>query len=107
MDQSATEQEPAVARTASENNPTPPASSDAFFILALVVIAVFYVGLILAMLLADIAYLRPPQSSGFANTLTSIARSTFAPLATPPIRYSLKLSLISCTITAILSIWVA
>ena len=86
---------------------SPRSSSDVPFILALVVIALLYVGLILAMLLADVAYLRPADGSGFGHETSTIVHRTFAPLATPAIRYSLKLSLISCTITAILSIWVA
>ena len=51
-----------------------------------------YVVLILAMLVADLAYTSP--------------RHFLAALGKPEIRYAVALSLISCSITAILSLWV-
>ena len=51
-----------------------------------------YIVLIVAMLVGDLAYTSPHH--------------VFAALAKPDIRYSIMLSLISCSITAILSLWV-
>lgn len=81
--------------------------SDVLFILALLVIGALYIGLVVAMLWANVAFLKPAPGHGFIHALQTIASRTIAPLRTPEIRYSLKLSLISCTITAILSLWVA
>ncbi|MBI2441436.1 MAG: ABC transporter permease [Lentisphaerae bacterium] len=67
--------------------------SDAPFVLALAVIAGLYVGLIIAMVVADAVFTTP--------------RSLWRALASPEINYAIKLSLISCSITAILSLWVA
>jgi hypothetical protein len=53
------EQKTLSAAAPSQSALVPRASSDAAFIFALIVIAALYVGLILAMLLADVAYLRP------------------------------------------------
>lgn len=59
----------------------------------------FYAGMILAMLLADIVYM--VQGTGDATHPILLA------LSKPEIRYSILLSLISCTLTAIFSLWVA
>ena len=67
--------------------------SDRLFIVGLSVIGAVYLLLILAMIAADAAYTTPAV----------IAKA----LGSPAIRYAIKLSLISCTITAILSVWVA
>lgn len=67
--------------------------SDRPFLFGLGVIGALYVGLILAMVAADAAYTSP------ANLWQA--------LASPEIRYAIKLSLMSCSITAILSLWVA
>jgi molybdate transport system permease protein len=71
----------------------PREKSDLPFHLALAVISGFYVLMILAMLVADAAYTTP------GNFLSA--------LKTPEIRYSIRLSLISCTLTTLLSLWVA
>lgn len=63
------------------------------FLLCLAILGGTYVVLIVALLAADAAYTTPDH----------IARS----LASPQIRYAVKLSLVSCSITAILSLWVA
>lgn len=63
------------------------------FLAVLGVIGGFYVLLIVAMLLADVLYTTPGH--------------LFEALRSPEIRYAIGLSLISCTITAILSVWVA
>ena len=67
--------------------------SDAGFWLGSAVIGLLYVGLIVAMVAADAAFTTP--------------RNLWRALASPEIRYAIKLSLISCSITAILSLWVA
>jgi molybdate transport system permease protein len=70
-----------------------PTRSDAPFFAALSVIGGAYVLLIVAMLLADASFTSPGH----------LGRA----LASREIRYAVKLSLISCSITAILSLWVA
>ncbi len=76
-----------------------------------------YVLLIVLMLLADVAYMM--QGSGgpavvdkqWADAHPALAWLVANPinqaLAKPEIQYSIKLSLLSCTITAVLSVWVA
>jgi molybdate transport system permease protein len=66
---------------------------DSAFLLGLGVIGGLYVLLIVAMLLADLDF---------------TTRSSFwSVLRDPQIRHSIRLSLISCSITSILSVWVA
>jgi len=64
--------------------------SDAPFFVALGVIGATYIFLIVAMLVADVAYTTPGDMRGA--------------LASGPIRYAIKLSLLSCTVTAALSV---
>jgi len=64
--------------------------SDAPFFVALAVIGATYILLIVAMLVADVAYTTPRDMAGA--------------LGSEQIRYAIKLSLISCTITAVLSV---
>jgi len=63
------------------------------FFAGLIILSGTYVALIVAMLLADLSFTTPHH----------FLRS----LASPEIRYSIKLSLISCTLTTLLSLWVA
>src|SRR5207247_864454 len=63
------------------------------FLIGLGVLGGTYVVLILALLVADASFTTPGH--------------LWQALASPPIRYALKLSLLSCSITAILSVWVA
>jgi molybdate transport system permease protein len=63
------------------------------FFVAMGVIGATYILLIVAMLGADLAYTSP--------------KDLREALGDPQIRYAIRLSLISCTITAILSVWVA
>jgi molybdate transport system permease protein len=63
------------------------------FLLLLTAIGGSYVVLIVAMLVADLAYTTPDH--------------LLEALDSAPIRYAIFLSLISCSITAILSVWVA
>ena len=73
--------------------PARQAGSDLPFLLGLAVLGLLYVGLIVAMVVADAAFTTP--------------RNLWRALASPEIRYAIKLSLISCSITGILSLWVA
>lgn len=67
--------------------------SDTPFFLALGLISALYVALILAMLIADASFTTP--------------RHLLAALDSPYIRYSIQLSLLSCTMTTLLSLWVS
>jgi molybdate transport system permease protein len=69
------------------------ARSDWPFVAALAILSGTYLALILGMLVADMSFTTPHH----------LLRA----LASPEIRYSIKLSLISCTLTTILSLWVA
>ena len=64
---------------------------DRLFLLCLWGISAVYVILILALLLADATYTSPRHLLGALNS--------------PEIRYAIKLSLISCTLTTILFLW--
>lgn len=90
------------------------------FFLTFAVIGGTYVLLVGALLAADVYYMvraSAPKSSSVDNASPQNASAPqvenesqnplWKALATPEIRYSIKLSLISCTITAILSLWVA
>jgi len=63
------------------------------FFIGLAVLSGVYVLLILAMLVADLAFTTPQH----------LLRA----LASPEIQYSIKLSLVSCTLTTLLSLWIA
>jgi len=63
------------------------------FLMGMAIIGGSYVSLILALLVADAAYTTP------GAMLESLAK--------PEIRYAIKLTLITCSIAAILSVWVA
>ncbi|MFT4588031.1 MAG: molybdate transport system permease protein [Candidatus Binatia bacterium] len=85
---------------ASNPQPNPPSSGGAFrarsdtpFILGLCLLGGAYVLMIVLMIAADVAF--------------TDKESIMAALATPEIQYSIKLSLISCTISTLLSVWVA
>jgi molybdate transport system permease protein len=74
--------------------PTPPQGrSDAPFLVALGVLGGTYVLLIAGLLLADVSYTTPGH--------------LWDALRSPDIRASVRLSLISCTVTTLLSLWVA
>jgi len=75
--------------------------SDAGFYLVLIVISLTYLLLIVSMLAADFAFMA--RETGSAAGQGPIA----AALAEPKIRYSIWLSMTSCTLSAILSLWVA
>jgi molybdate transport system permease protein len=67
--------------------------SDGPFLLGLAVIGLLYLALILAMVLADAAFTSP--------------QNLWRALASPEIRYAIKLSLITCSLSGLLSLWVA
>lgn len=90
--------------------------SDKPFFIIFGVIGGTYVLLIVALLTADAAYMVSGDSPQVADAQWTEEHPVLAPLvnnpivaalAKPEIRYSVKLSLISCTVTAILSLWVA
>jgi len=79
---------------AAGSSPAPPVRRrDWPFFAGLATLSGVYILLILAMLLADISFTTPHH----------LVRA----LASPEIQYSIKLSLISCTLTTLLSLWVA
>jgi len=63
------------------------------FYAGLAVLSGVYVVLIIAMLVADLSFTTPHH--------------LLAALASPDLQYSIKLSLVSCTLTTLLSLWVA
>lgn len=71
----------------------PRRGSDRPFLIGFAVIGGLYVFLIVAMVAADLFYTSPGH--------------LLAALQSPQIRYAIKLSLISCTLTTIISLWVA
>jgi molybdate transport system permease protein len=82
-----------VATSAAPPAGTASARSDLPFLIGLGIIGSTYVVLIVAMLVADASYTTPGH--------------LLEALASREIRYAIKLSLLSCSITAILSLWVA
>jgi molybdate transport system permease protein len=75
------------------SEPRPRAWPDWPFVLALSILGGLYVVLIVAMLAADFAY--------------TTGDDLLAALRSPEIQYAIWLSLISCSMTAVLSLWVA
>jgi molybdate transport system permease protein len=109
----------------SERKPLPPGAelgqpptpqgitlSDRVFYLALLVIGASYVLLILSMLVADAAYMGTQSwrvATASSQPLWSLltANPVVAALADRKIQYSIWLSLIACTLSAVLSVFVA
>lgn len=89
--------------------------SDVPFYTVIVLLSGLYVLLIVAILAADVAYILPSAAETSREIdAPSDGRPSFwvsnpisRALADPDIQYSVKLTLVSCTITAILSLWVA
>lgn len=82
--------------TTPSHTPAPPAARSAPdwpFYTGLAVLGGVYVVLIVAMLAADLSFTTPGHLA--------------AALRSPEIRFSIRLSLISCTLTTLLSLWVA
>lgn len=75
------------------SGPLPGRRRDWPFYTGLAILSGVYILLILAMLAADVSFTTPHH----------LLRA----LASPEIRYSIKLSLVSCTLTTLLSLWVA
>jgi molybdate transport system permease protein len=90
---------------------------DAWFFAALGVLGGFYVLMIVALLAADVVYMATSTPAEAARSTQDVqgrpllarllGHSISAALAKPEIRYAIVLSLVSCTLTAILSLWVA
>ena len=78
--------------------------SDWPFFIGLIILGSVYIILIAAMLIADISYMAAPGNGGESKNFIELIRNTFG---SPEIRFAIKLSLISCTISTILSLWVA
>jgi molybdate transport system permease protein len=96
--------------TPSDAPPPPPGRrswTDRPFLIGLGVIGGLYVGLIVAMLVADAAYLTTDVDASGNTGLRAAADRLVKPLAKPEIRYAVRLSLAACGITAILSVWAA
>ena len=75
--------------------------SDAGFYLVLILISSTYILLIVSMLAADVAFMaRETAGPGARNPIA-------AALADPNIQHSIWLSMTSCTLSAIFSVWVA
>lgn len=87
------------------------AISDRCFLICMSVIAGVYVALIAGMLIADVVYMirqSASAASGQEGWSAIIVNSPIVDaLRDPKIRYSIRLSLISCTLSAILSLVVA
>ncbi len=89
---------------------TPPrqrSRSDIPFLVCLGILGGLYVFLIVAMLVADITFTSEITDSDKVSRRTTILWHIGQALASPEIRYSIWLSLITCSITTILSLWVA
>jgi molybdate transport system permease protein len=91
------------SRASVQNNASRPGLPDSLFLLCMGVIGGAYVLLILLMLLADAAYM--VQGAGWREIV--FENPMVKALAKPEIRYSITLSLISCTLSAVLSLFVA
>ncbi len=87
--------------------------SDVPFYVILAVIGGTYVLMIVALLAADVVYMAgsPPKSFtaewAKEHPLLALADPIVCALAKPEIRYSIQLSLVSCTMTALLSLVIA
>jgi molybdate transport system permease protein len=92
-------------------NPRAMAIADRGFLISLAVIGGVYVLLIAGMLLADVAYMvrQSLPAEGVRQGVGEWIVNTpiVEALRDPKIRYSIRLSLISCTLSAILSVFVA
>jgi molybdate transport system permease protein len=78
--------------------------SDVPFFVILAIVGGTYVVLLLGLLVADVAYMMLAEET---SSHWGPVGPMLAALQKPEIQYSIKLSLISCTVTAILSLWVA
>ena len=78
--------------------------SDVPFFVILAVVGGTYVVLLLGLLVADVAYM---VTAGETANSWGPAGPMLEALQKPEIQYSIQLSLISCTVTSILSVWVA
>ncbi len=84
---------PPSARAPVATPPPDPTRADRVFLAGIALLGGCYLLVLLAMLVADAAYTSPAH--------------LWAALRSPEIRYSIHLSFLSCTLTAVLSVWVA
>src|SRR5665647_88211 len=82
-----------MSRDVSPQTSPPNRRRDWPFFTGLAILSSVYILLIVAMLAADLSFTTPHH----------LLRA----LASPEIQYSIKLSLISCTLTTLLSLWIA
>lgn len=87
------------------------AGSDAPFLVSLAVLGGSYIVLIVAMLLADVEFLARDALSAPADSLSAQVANLWdaffgRALASPEIRFAIWLSLLSCSTTAMLSVWI-
>lgn len=82
-----------MSRDASPQSPLPKSRPDWPFFAGLAILSSVYLLLIVAMLVADLSFTTPHH----------LLRA----LGSPEIQYSIKLSLITCTLTTLLSLWIA
>jgi molybdate transport system permease protein len=80
--------------------------SNRIFYICFALLGGTYVALIVAMLAADVLFILP-DGSRVAPDESKPTSEFVAAFAKPEIRYAIRLSLISCTISTILSLWVA
>jgi molybdate transport system permease protein len=88
-----------------DRSPAVVALSNAGFYTIMTIIGGTYVVLILLLVIADVSFLA--KSTGGGNGAGGVVGALTAALAKPEIRYAVALSLIACTISAILSVIVA
>jgi molybdate transport system permease protein len=97
-----------VTSTQAQLPQAPGVRSDKLFHIVLGALGGFYVLMIVLMLLADTVYMVESDSGAEgASPLLRPIMPIISALSKPEIRYSLQLSLISCSVTALLSLWVA
>ncbi|MBM4069772.1 MAG: ABC transporter permease subunit [Planctomycetes bacterium] len=82
-----------MAETVKESEHSPVSRSDWPFFVCFAILGGVYVILIVGLLVAQAAFTSPAH--------------VLAALASPEIRYAIRLSLLSCTLTTLLSLWVA
>src|SRR5262245_31156813 len=94
------------------SSPAHRAGSDVPFLASLAILGGLYILLIVAMLLADVEFLARDAIAAPADSLAARAANLWEAffgkaLASSEIRYAIRLSLLSCSVTAVLSLWVA
>jgi len=81
--------------------------SDRAFVVVLSLLTAVYAVLIFTMLAADVVYLGVSDTSGDGGSGLPVAGAFVRAMASPEIRNAIQLTMISCTLSAILSVFVA